>query len=285
MSEFDKETIDDAHLQDTIQMFEQILEVMPDDEMALRTLYDAYMLTGETSKAYAMLQRLTGIVLETHGDDHDMLEFLIGQYETHTDLVDEPGERLLGELKRRFDPNSEVVKSEIRPSGLPLIKQVPVGTDDRKDAELALAWMLFQDQIIAREDYDQTIQDLTVMAAKKTEMPVTVLYAMHDRSYTHFSSVVTHMARQSGAPFLSLANFDISEDLYTLLPWEFVTRNAALAFKMIGNELLVAVLNPFDEKLKKTVEQMTGRACHFYLIAPEDYDAVLGKHRDIRNRA
>ena len=63
------------NLQDTIGMFEQILEVMPDDEMALRTLYDAYTQSAQHDQAFAMLNRLAEVVIEE--GDLELVVFLI----------------------------------------------------------------------------------------------------------------------------------------------------------------------------------------------------------------
>lgn len=271
--------MDDA-LRGTITMFEQILEVMPDDEMALRTLYDAYKQAGVSDKAFAMLKRLTEVVLAE--GDQELVAFLLDQFNQYEALIDDACVPLLERLQHSADA------AEIEPAGTEppppeaevCLHSVEVGEDDRKDAEVSLAWNLFQDGVITQDDYSLILKDLNEMTSKKAEVPSTVLHVLADRSYSHFSAVVTYMAKQSGVPFISMANFDVSDEMCTLLPAEFVFRNAAMVFKRIQQELLVAVLNPFDRKLQQAVEEMTGRACHFYLIVADEYDGLLKKMKE-----
>ena len=274
--------MDDA-LRDTITMFEQILEVMPDDEMALRTLYDAYKRAGEAVKAFPMLKRLTEIVLAE--DNRELVPFLLEQFTQYEALIDDACVPLIERLQQCADTVSKEPPAIAEsPEAKVSIRAVEIGEDDRKDAEVALAWNLFQDGVIPQDDYSLILKDLTEMGSQKVMVPSTVLHVLSDRSYTHFSSVVTYMAKQSGVPFLSLANFDVSDEMCTLLPAEFVYRNAAMVFKQIKQEPLVAVLNPFDRKLQRTVEEMTGRTCHFYLITAEEYDGLLKKMKEAQAR-
>lgn len=271
---------DNAALRETITMFEQILEVMPDDEMAIRTLYDGYRQLGEVPKAFSMLQRLTEIVLAE--GNHELAGFLLDQFSQYEELIDDSCVPLIERLQQFADasPVAEEPAPRVEEAREITLRRVEVGEDDRKDAEVALAWNLYQDGVISEEDYSMILKDLTEMASKQVMVPSTVLHVLSDRSYSHFSAVVAYMARQSGSPFISLANFDVPDELITLLPKEFVYANAAMVFKRIQQELLVAVLNPFDRKLKDTVEEMTGRICHYYLITAEEYDGLLKRVKD-----
>lgn len=263
-------------------MFEQILEVMPDDEMALRTLYDAYTHVGQREKAFDMLKRLGDVALEV--DERELIEFLVGQYADFEDIADEPARELLAQLESHLSAPPEKAAAEKAVGGVPLedIRAPEVGADDRKDAELSLAWNLYQDGQLPQDDYSQVLQDLNEMASKKVSVPVTVLHVLSDRSFSHFSAVVTYLSQQTGAPFISLANFEISDDMLAILPYDFVKQNAAICFKMIGNELLIAVLNPFDRKLLEAVSQMTGRRCHPFLVVPEEYDELLKRIAELQ---
>jgi len=266
------------HMLESITMFEQILEVMPDDEMALRALYDAYCHLGEREKAFEMLNRLAEMALDV--EEYHLGEFLIDQYLLYEDLANDRSFGLSERLSMRLlDLGKEGVSDKIADAAPePLV----VGPEDRKDAALALAWDLFQDAVLLQDDYSMVVQDINEMSSKSTEVPVTVLHVLSDRRYSHFSAVVSTMAKKSGSPFISLSRFDVSDDLLATLPLAFVQTNAAICFKNIGHETLVAVLNPFDDKLKLTVESMLGRKVHLYLISPEEYDEFLIKIRELQ---
>ena len=266
-------------LQDTIGMFEQILEVMPDDEMALRTLYDAYTQSAQHDQAFAMLNRLAEVVIEE--GDLELVVFLIKQFELHEERATDATTSLLARLRSLSPSDDEAVsdsgEGEAETDALPEIRPPLVGPDDRKDAEVNLAWTLFQEGQLSQEDYSQALQDLTAMESKSVNVPITVLHVLWDRSYSHFSGLVTHLSRKFGIPFLSLSGFELQEELYLLLPLDFVQHNAAICFKRIGAELLFVVLNPLDVRLKETLQEMTGRRCHTFLVTPEEYDELLQK--------
>ena len=47
----------------------------------------------------------------------------------------------------------------------------------------------------------------------------------------------------------------------------------------MGRDALVAILNPYDTELRKEVESITGKACHFYMVSAESYDVCLNTIR------
>lgn len=275
-----EEPIDEEsrHMLETVTMFEQILEVMPGDEMALRALYDAYSHLDRRDQAFEMLNRLTEIALDT--EEYHLGDFLVSQYSLYEDLSNSRSvglrERLSTCLLDMQQAGAEA--STVETKNTPL----EVGPDDRKDAELSLAWELYQDGLLQEEDYTMVVQDITEMLAKDVAVPVTVLHVLSDRRFTHYSAVVTWMAQKSGSPFISLRTFEIGADLQVALPSSFIQKNAALCFKSIGGELLIAVLNPFDTKLIKTVASMVGRTVHPYLIDAEEFDEYLKDIQEIQ---
>ena len=64
-----------------------------------------------------------------------------------------------------------------------------------------------------------------------------------------------------------------------MLPPEIMGHWGALVFDTLGPDLLVALLNPFDQVLRSEVTALTGRVCHFYLVSAPDYDKALANIR------
>jgi len=46
-------------------------------------------------------------------------------------------------------------------------------------------------------------------------------------------------------------------------------------FELIGKDALVVVMNPYDRQLRRDIETMTGRKCHFFLTLPSEFDKAL----------
>ena len=107
-------------------------------------------------------------------------------------------------------------------------------------------------------------------------MPVSVLHALHDRSYKGYDKVIAYLSRSSGLPIIPITGFELMPAAYNLLPLEFMTQRGAICFEIMGQDALIAVLNPFDKELQEDVRRAMGtRRGHFYLVSSADYDAVL----------
>ena len=50
-----------------------------------------------------------------------------------------------------------------------------------------------------------------------------------------------------------------------------------LPFAKIGNTLLIATLNPFDDALKQQIESAAGAPCRFFLAHPRTMETTLDR--------
>jgi hypothetical protein len=50
-----------------------------------------------------------------------------------------------------------------------------------------------------------------------------------------------------------------------------------LPFALMGNELLVSLLNPMNEELKREIIDRSGRFCHFFLAHPKSWQHLFSK--------
>lgn len=146
-------------------------------------------------------------------------------------------------------------------------------------AELALAWNLVQAGELTQEDYSNVVHDLTESSSKNVEVPVTVLHVLQDRTFKNLDKVLAFLSSQSGLPILSLSNFELQRETYKLLPEDFMMHRGAIVFDLMGRDALAAILNPYDMELRKDVEAITGKKCHYYLVSAESYDKCLSSIR------
>lgn len=251
-------------LQQTVAMLEQILEVMPDDLFTLRALYETYLKLEQAEKAIDCLKRLDDAVRVSQNGE--IIAFVIRQYESIAEEIPEFRKRIdrLQELQMVTD-----LMEEEKPAA------PPSGRKDGVESEMALAWDLFQDEYLTQEEYSNVLHDLTEMSSKAVTVPVTVLHILHDRNFSRFEKLMTHLCQKYSIPVLTLSQFDEREELREVLPLDFISRHAALPFGQVGNDLLLAVLNPMDRGLMRRAEQLSGRHCHPYLVNPQEYDLRL----------
>ncbi len=255
---------------DAAAAFQKMLEVMPDDLLALESLFEAYLNQGDVPHALHYLERLIRVVLKEQ--ERGIAEQLQEKLLTRSSEIPELA-AFATQLEPLLHPGEVVLaRSGATPAAVPRAKA-------DIQAELALAWRLFQSDVLSQEDYARVVQDLTDVSARKTEVPVTVLHALHDRSFKHLDKVMAYLAKESGLPLIALGNFEIPHSIHALLPLEIMSHWGAIVFETLGPDLLVALLNPFDQVLRNEVGTMTGKVCHFYLTSAPDYDKALGNIR------
>lgn len=258
-------------LQNTISMFEQILEVMPNDHLALRTLYKAYLQLEDRDKAFDRLNRLADALMAEN--DLEDVSYLVEQYKLFLDYDESAAVERLETLQTLAGvaPGDD--------SGSVGSVEASAGRD--LDQEMALAWRLFQEELLTQEDYSNLLTDLTESSTRDLDVPATVLHALADRGFKHVTRVMRYISDSSGAPFMSLIGFELTPGVAGILPLDFIQRRAALPFGSLGGEVMVAMLNPFNDGLKRDVELIVGGKCHAYLVDALEYDLMLKKVRAV----
>jgi hypothetical protein len=252
-------------LQQTAAMLEQILEVMPDDLFTLRALYETSLKLEQPEKAFECLKRLDdGARTAQNGE---IIAFVLNQYAS---IVED-----MPEVQKRIDRLTELqavtdLMSSVAPASPPSIR-------NGIESEMALAWDLFQDEQLSQEEYSNVLHDLTEMSSRNMNTPVTVLHILHDRNFSRFDRLMTHLCVKSGVPIIALSQFDEQEDLREILPMDFISHHGALPFARVGGELLLAVLNPLDKELLDRAAETAGCRCHAYLVSPQEYDLRLAQ--------
>lgn len=257
----------ESEVWNAIAAFEQILEAMPDDRVALESLYEAYLKIGDQSSAHKYLLRLARVVISER--DEKAAQELLSRLQ-NSGPPDKESAVLIKEL-------SELVSKKEVPPAPPHTpaRHKPVGIT----AELSLAWKLLEAGHIQQDEYDTIVKDLSENSAKHLNTPVTVLHVLEDRQFRHANSILAFLSRDSGLPVIPLSRFEIPPECFRLLPNEIMEHRGAIVFDTMGRDVLVAILNPYDAELQREVEEATQRKCHFFLTPAAEYDAALA---DIR---
>jgi len=255
-------------LKQTAAMLEQILEVMPDDLFTLRALYETSLKLELPEQAFDVLKRLDDGARKAN--NADSIAFVLNQYASIVDEMPDVQPRMerLRELQMMAD-----LRSSAKPAPPPVVESKGI------ESEMALAWDLFQDEQLTQDEYSNVLHDLTEMSSRQTNVPVTVLHVLHDRNFNRFDRLMTHLCQKSKAPIVSLSQFDEREDLRELLPLDLISRRGVLPFSRVGDDLLMAVLNPMDRDLVQNASNLTGRRCHIFLVTPDEYDQRLEQIR------
>ena len=269
------EQTNNSDLNDSVAMLEQILEVMPQDIMTLRALYNAYCQYDRHEQAFEYLGMLADVAC--NNKDSETAEFIVKQLPGFEEKF--PVE-VSAHIVRLLEVVGRAELSDTPASDTPTSDSASAA-DAEISEELALAWKLYEENQLSQEEYSSVLHDLTEVSSKEVDVPVSVLHVLNDRGFSQMNRIINHLSSRSGVPCISLRNFELSVQMADLLPLEIPARDGALPFGFFGNDLLVAVLNPFSNTLIDKVEKAGGHRCHTYLVSAEEYDIVLGKLRGL----
>jgi len=267
----DKPSIDsEAEIWNAIAAFEKILEALPADRVSLQTLADAYEKVGDHTRAKEYLILLANVMI---------------------DEADEDGARDIVRKITKFDKNDPQVKDittridKIKPEKV----MAEVLDRDRDEsltsramnvaAEITFAWNLMQEKKLTQEEYSKVVHDLSENSTRLSDVPVSTLHVLHDMNFSGFNAIMQFVSTSCNTPIISLANFEYQEKTAALIPLDFSVKRGAIVFELIGNDALVAILNPYDDQLSIDIEALTGKISHLFLVAPEDFDNTLEKIR------
>ena len=259
-----------------IAAFEQIVETIPNDRVSLEALSHAYEQVGDLSRAREYLIRLAYVVIEEN--DRDAAEFLherFLRFAATDPVAQEAGTRIEGFLNagqpqaKQFDLTAEQDISEPRKDDETESRNAHVAS------ELSFAWTLFQAGELTQEDYAVVAQDLSVISTNPALVTVSVLHTLHDRGNRNLDKIMSFAARDSGVSIVPLSLFEITDTVMGFLPRDFMIRYGVIPFELMGRDVLVVLLNPYNKTLRQKVQSLIGQRCHFFMTPPSDFDAMM----------
>ena len=261
----------DPKLEEGIAYFEKMLQLTPDDRVTLQFLCVAYGQIGQLEKQRRALVSYAGVLLKEK--DFEAAEKLVEQLENYT----EPDARAaILRIRAAHRPAQSVEPPKddaAQTSGNKTTTAVYIAIKSEKKLARHLAESKVLDEAAA-----DAIQDrLTALADVPGCFLVSTLSEIEKENSATAEAVCAFLADETGAPPIPLEAFPAVGELSQNLPDSIVRVRGVLPFAQIGNTLLVATLNPFDDALKQQIESAAGAPCRFYIANPRTMEATLDK--------
>lgn len=257
----------EVEIWNAIAAFEKILEALPTDRVSLETLADAYEKVGDHTRAKDYVLRLARVLIDEADEDaaRDLLR-KIREYDTA-----DPNVKAVIALIEHLQ--SEKVMADV------LDTEGPGRRTPNIANEIAFAWNLLQANKLSQEDYSRVVHDLSENSTKTSDIPVSTLHVLHDMNFPALNDILGFVATTCNTPVISLANFEFQPSVTNLAPLDFIVTRGVLPFEVMGNDLLVALLNPYDPQLLDDLNTLTGKTCHAYLVSAAEFDTLLDRLR------
>jgi hypothetical protein len=147
--------------------------------------------------------------------------------------------------------------------------------------EMNLAWDLQQEGLLSEEHYAAVVRDLTDLSSSEVPVTISALHVLHFRNVANLDQVLLHVAAKSETVLIPLASFDPQGIAFGVLPIEYMTVQGVIPFERLGTDLLVALLNPLNQRVRHEVQDLADARCHFFLVSPSEFDATL---ETVKNR-
>ena len=256
----------EAEIWNAIAAFEKILEALPGDRVSLQTLSDAYEKVGDHTRAEEYVIRLANVLINEVDEDaaHELLEKIraFDQNDPHVQDV----------ITRIEQMKPEKVMADVLEADNTLVSR-----SLNIASEISFAWNLLQVKKLTQDEYSKVVHDLSESSTKNADVPVSTLHVLHDMNFPHINDVLGFVSTSCNTPIISLSNFEVRQRVTDLIPNDFIIKRGAIIFELMGNDALVAILNPYDDQLPMDIEELTGKTCHFFLVSSEDFDNALEK--------
>jgi len=259
----------DPKLEEGIAYFEKMLQVMPDDRVTLEFLSIAYGQIDETDKQRRALVSLAGVLLKER--DYEAADKLIERLENYTEPDARAAILRIKAAHGQPPPPEHLPEKPVAPSAGKTTNAVCVAIK----AEKKLVRHLAERKVISEAMADSVQDQLTALADVHGCFLVSALSTMEKESTADAESAMAYLADEFSAPPIPLETFEISTDFVQTLPTSLVRVRGVMPFAKMGSNILIAMLNPFDDALKSQIESAVGAPCRFYLAHPRTMEGIL----------
>ena len=263
----------EASVWETIQTFEAILDLFPDDIGALEGLGAAYLETNSPDKAADMFLRLARLLSDA-GEQKRVYEV------THQILAlfPENQEALTLHLKAAnaigaepLQKASNAVTAREPEEAPPLETPLHYNLED----EMELADFLVRNELITTEQRDTAITNLQRGEQAPTgEVTLSLLVELQAMENVYLDKILDFLCRKTNTPFIDVSRFEINEQLADIVPRTIGHQIGMLPFACLGDEFMIAVLNPLARGTHEALQAHLNSRAHFYLTSPDAFESA-----------
>lgn len=279
----------DPKLIEAIAFFEQMLQTMPDDRTSLEFLSVAYEQTGQIDKHRDCLIRLADCLVKEKDFEHaqSIVQRLsaFSDYAPARAAVERVTERIQSQILEETAAAPEVGGAPEKSAGVapaPGMYQdagleVHALSRAASSAEMELVWYWKDHGFLTKELCMDVLHVLTENQITDHPILVSALALLDEQHPEYTELVMEKMQRDSGVPTFPLELFEVQPKAVETLSPVFIHVRGVLPFSLLGNEVLVAVLNPLNKALQEEVVARAGKPCHFFFAHPRTWQEMAKK--------
>ena len=270
---------EDAQLQQTIEMFEVIVQSQPNDCQSLEILKEAYTKLGREQDVINTSKRIAQAYMQTGQLSSAILEF-------ETVLQRRPDDAEVQAALKQIEEKASNV--DVQSAGIEPVAIMPASEDNavnskkpRTAAEIddgrkTMRRIFVDGKLIKEGDFDLCWRpvDLTIAPVRVNEP---FIHVLAEKGLCDVEKSLKVLSDKSRTSFLPLERYDVDIDLTRGFPADVCRRWCVLPFDRMSKAILVATANPFNQQAVKELAATTSHRLLWYLAAPVELMSNLRK--------
>jgi tetratricopeptide (TPR) repeat protein len=261
---------EEAQLQQTIEMFEVIVQSQPNDCQSLEILKEAYTKLGREQDVINTSKRIAQAYMQTGQLSSAILEF-------ETVLQRRPDDaEVQAALKQIEDKasNADVQSAGVEPVALTPALGVPgAGTKKSRataevdDGRKTMRRVFVDSKLIKEGDFDLCWRAVDP-AVSPQDVIEPFIHVLGEKGIFNVERSLKLLTDKSRTAFLPLDRYDVDIDLTRGFPADVCRRWCVLPFDRMSKSILVATANPFNQQAAKELAETTSHRLLWYLVSP-----------------
>jgi tetratricopeptide (TPR) repeat protein len=289
-------------LQQTIEMFEVIVQASPQDCQSLEILKDAYNRLGRTAEAMQTTRRLADTYRDLGQFSQAFLEYewLLQKEPSNMEVMAAMGEieeRLLKETQARkgakaakaIGPGLKFDYSTLNVDAGTLIttEQTQRGSGGKEarpgaigdDGNEVLARFLIQNRIVPEDVVTASLDRVEKknITRSPNALAVSLLDEIGRRASIDMEILLSGILDRSKFAYIPMEYYEVDRAVVRMLPEEITLGRLIVPFDVMSRTLMVAMANPFDGEGKEMVQQLLDYNIQWHIASPHAISKVLSE--------
>jgi tetratricopeptide (TPR) repeat protein len=264
---------EEAQLQQTIEMFEVIVQSQPNDCQSLEILKEAYTKLGReqevisTSKriaqAYLQMGQLSSAILEyetvlqRRPNDTDV-QAALKQIEDKANNV--AVQQIVGVEPTSLSPSSDTARFR---------KKVRATAEQIDDGRKAMHKVFVEGRVINAGDFDLCWRSPD-LAQPLSDVVEPFIHTLAEKGVLSVEKSLKLLTDKSRLAYLPLEKYEVDMELARGFPLAICRRWCVFPFDRMSKAILVATANPFNQQAAKELAETTTNRLLWYMATPSE---------------
>jgi tetratricopeptide (TPR) repeat protein len=263
---------EEAQLNQTIEMFEVIVQSQPNDCQSLEILKEAYSKLGREQEVINTSKRIAQAYMQTGQLSSAILEFETVLQRRPDDAEVQAALREIENRATNVGSQSagvEALEVSATPEPARATAKKSRSTQEIDDGEKMMRKIFVDSKTISAADFDLCWRT-TDLAAAPTDVVEPFIQRLHDRGVLLAEKSLKMLSDKSRMAYLPLEKYDVDIDLSRGFPADICRRWCIMPFDRMSKAILVATANPFNQQAIKELSETTSHRLVWYLASPND---------------